>query len=412
MSSTFQLVEHFFRHESGQLIGYLTRKFGLDFLEDAEDAVQDTFLAAVKNWSIKGIPENPKAWLFNVARNNAIDKVRKRKSEKLISDDELVDLINFDNQIQSESEIDVLRLFVFCCHPDLPHQTQVMLILKLVCGFNINEISRAFLMNSEAVEQRIIRAKRQIKQSGIFSNQSKPISSYSDQIYQSLYMIFNEGFLVTEGESLIRSDLCLEAIRLCELLIRNNETENDSLYALISLFYFQFSRFESRISSEGFLLTIEKQNRNLWDRVLIGKGFYYLNKSMQSNGLTRYHIEAGIASCHAAAANFSETNWSQIVLYYEQLYRMVPTSVVRLNLLISKIYTVNPNNILQEFERLGDDEIMKSYHLYFCAMGFLYSKCGETKKSETSYQKALTLVKNEIEKEFIQQVLQTHKTQL
>jgi RNA polymerase sigma factor (sigma-70 family) len=282
-----QLIDHLFRHESGKMVAVLTRIFGSENLDLAEDVVQDSLIEAIKHWGFKGIPDNPSAWLFRVAKNKALNIINREKYKTRYTTD-VIHLLQSEwtaepaaDHLFSEKEIldDQLRMMFTCCHPSISSDSQVALILKTLCGFSIPEIAKAFLTNEENINKRLVRARQKIRESKIAFEvpAGKDLKEKLRVVLEIIYLLFNEGYSASTGQELIRYEICEEAIRLTEIIKGHPAIHDKSnVYALLALMQLNASRFRARQDAEGNIFTLEQQNRSLWDITLIGKGFLYL----------------------------------------------------------------------------------------------------------------------------------------
>ena len=393
-----QLVDHLFRHESGKMISVLSRLLGLQNIEIAQDITQDTLLQAMSTWSYKTIPDNPAAWLYRVAKNKAIDFLRREKRLKEInpqysyllqSEYTLASTINnlfLENEIQDSQ----LRMIFACCHPAIPDESQVALTLKTLCGLSVSEIAKAFLTNDETIAKRIYRAKEKIKGDKI--EMEVPISSELavrlDSVLKTLYLLFSEGYHSSHPDQLIREDLCEEAMRLCHLLTIHSLTTFPRSKALLALMCFQASRLNARLDDKGNIILLKHQDRSKWDRPLIQKGFDYLDAASEPFEVSTYNIEAAIASLHAAAPSFEQTDWRSIYHLYEMLYQLQPNPIVAMNKAIASAYAISKQNALNELQRIKG---LEQHHLYYASIGELYFEMENTIEAKKFYQKALTL---------------------
>jgi RNA polymerase sigma factor (sigma-70 family) len=404
-----KLVGHLFRHETGKMTAVLTRLLGFGNFEAAQDIVQDTLLKAVTVWKYKGIPENPSAWLYTVAKRMAIDLIRQRKfrqniheeiSHELQSEWTLTPVVN---QLFLENEIEdsQLRMIFACCHPAIPYESQIALTLKTLCGLSIAEIARSFLTNEETITKRLYRAREKIRIENIDLEvpPTAQLSQRLEAVLHTLYLFFNEGYNSSHHEALIREDLCEEAIRLCLLLTRNSKTNTSQANALLSLMCLQASRDEARLSAEGEIITLKYQDRKRWNKKLIEKGLAYLNLAAEGDVLTEYHIEAGIAACHAEAEDFDHTDWKMIYTLYESLVKFKPGPIVEMNKAIALGYGVSMQDGVQALLKI--DELKESY-LYHAVLGDFYQGTKQIEKSREAYEKALTLVTSKPEKELLE----------
>jgi RNA polymerase sigma factor (sigma-70 family) len=403
-----QLVSHLFRQEAGKMASVLTRLLGFEHLEHAEDIVQDTLIKALSVWKIKGIPENPSAWLHTVAKRKAIDILRQQKlhhgihteiASALKSEYTLTPAVN---QMFMENEIEdsQLRMIFACCHPSIPYESQLALTLKTLCGLSIGEIAKSFLTTEETITKRLYRAREKIRTEKIPLEVPMPaqLPSRLDAALHTLYLLFNEGYNSSHPDRLIREDLSEEAIRLCLLLTRNSVTDLPQTNALLALMCFQGSRDEARLSGEGEIVLLQHQDRALWNRKLIDMGLFYLNRASQGENLTEYHIEASIGACHAFSETFEQTNWKEIFYLYEALEKIKPGPVVEMNKAIALGYWKSPREGLNALLKIGG---LEETHFYYSALGDFYMAVNDSKNSMEAYDKALSLASSNVEKALI-----------
>lgn len=401
-------LDHLFRRESGRIVAYLTRFLGPDHLDLAENAVQEALVKAVQTWPIQGIPDNPAAWILQVSKNAAIDSIRSGKF--LSHDSELVDSIQSsmtesDTDVAFENEIrdDQLKLMFICCHPVLPREARIALTLKTVCGFSVPEIAKAFLSKEETIAQRIVRAKRTIAENKVKYEVPRPgdLELRLQSVLEVIYLLFNEGYSATEGGSLIRRDLCDEAIYRSQILSEHPICQRPQIYALLALMHLQVSRFNSRLDSHGELLLLEEQDRSLWDQAHIGSGLRYLDLSADGEELSDYHLQAGIASCHAVAKSFAETDWERILGYYDLLLMKDHSPIVALNRAVAIAMLRGPAAGLIEVDLIKDLPPLKSYYLLPSTMAELNRRLGHLAKAKILYEQAIELVGTEPERRLI-----------
>src|SRR6059058_3334821 len=335
-----QLVEHLFRHEAGKMVATLTRIFGIERWNLAEDVVQEALSRALQTWPYRGIPENPSAWIMRASRNLALDVIRREKVFRG-KEAEIARLIEAGESSTpqalsfSEDEIadDRLRMMFVCCHPVIPPEAQVALALKTLCGFSVTEISRAFLTTEAAVAKRLTRAKQKVQEAHVPFEipVGDEMARRLESVLHSLYLLFNEGYKASSGENLVREELCDEAIRLTQLLARHRAGNYPKTHALLALMLLNAARIPAREDDEGNLLRLEEQNRTRWDQAMIARGMSHLHQSASGEALSEYHLQAGIAACHATATNYSETDWSRILSLYDRSSEFDDSPVVALN---------------------------------------------------------------------------------
>jgi len=403
-----QLVDHLFRHESGKMIAVLSRLLGLQNIEIAQDLVQDTLLQAMSTWGYKSVPDNPSAWLYRVAKNKAIDFLRREKKFKevspqysylLQSEYTLASTVNnlfLENEIQDSQ----LRMMFACCHPSIQEESQIALTLKTLCGLSVNEISKAFLTTEETIAKRIYRAKEKIKAEKIELEvpQNDELSTRVDTVLKSLYLLFNEGYKSSNPDKLIREDLCEEAMRLCFLLTQHSLTALPRTKALLALMCFQASRFDSRLDDKNNIILLKHQDRSKWNRSLMNKGFELMEESTEPFEVSSYHLEAAIASQHAVARSFEQTNWKSIYHLYEMLYQLQPNPIVAMNKAIASSYAISKQNALKELQQIKG---LEDHHLYYVSIGEMYFDLENKPEAKKFFEKALELTSSGYEQQLL-----------
>jgi RNA polymerase sigma-70 factor (ECF subfamily) len=396
MSGIPALVDHLFRHEAGKMVATLVRILGLRNVDTAEDVVQDVLLRALEVWKYRGVPENPSAWLFQAARNRAVDLLRRRKVQDQAARKLSRELASpVDDEGHRD---DLLRLMSSCAHPDLPSEARVTVILKFLCGFNVPEIAQAFLTSEAAIEKRLARAKGALKRR---PDASPPDAARLDSIHQALYLLFSEGYHGSHPERSVREELCAEALRLGTLLAEHPSTATPATFALLGLMCLHAARLPSRIDDAGSLILLEAQDRSRWSRPLIDQGFAYLNQSADGDQLTAYHLEAGIAGLHARARTFGETDWAGILKLYTLLYGLRPTPIVALNRAIALGRVEGPEAALQELDLIRKDGRLQRYPFLEAAAGDLHRLAGRPRESRVHFQRAVSLARNEPERQVL-----------
>ncbi|MES2847566.1 MAG: sigma-70 family RNA polymerase sigma factor [Bacteroidota bacterium] len=408
-----QLVDNLFRREWGKLISVLTKLFGPENLQLAEDVVQETLLKALNTWKINGLPQNPSAWLFTAARNKAIDVLRRQKTHQqytksitplLQSEYTLLPTVNdLINDVHIDD--DQLKMMFVCCHPQLSAEAQVAVILKTLCGFSVTEIAKAFVTNYDTIEKRLYRARQSLKENNVsFELPPKTdLDNRLENVLTAIYLLFNEGYSSTHHDDLIRNDLVQEAIRLCELIGRSKLVNTGASHALLSLIHFTAARTEARLDEEGNILLMKDQDRSKWNREMIGKAIFHLEQSAVSENLSRYHIEAGIAFEHAKAVVYKETNWNNILHYYDVLNRIYPSPVVALNRAIVIGELRGPSEAIASIEAISNISLLKKYYLLPLTLGELYSKLDQNGKALAFFKEALLLTQSAAVKKLILQ---------
>src|SRR6266404_2271839 len=351
-----QLVEHLFRHESAKMVATLTRIFGIEHLNLAEDVVQEALGRALQTWPYRGIPENPSAWIMRASRNLALDVIRREKVFRG-KETEIARLIEAGGSstpeavIFSENEIadDRLRMMFVCCHPVIPAEAQIALALKTLCGFSVTEISRAFLTTEAAIAKRLTRAKQKIQEAQVPFEipVGDELTRRLDGVLQSLYLLFNEGYKASSGDKLVREELCNEAIRLTELLAKHPAGNQPRTHALLALMLLNAARIAARQDDEGNLLRLEEQDRALWNQAMIARGMSHLRESAAGAEISEYHLQAGIAACHATAISYESTDWGKILSLYDRLIEFDDSPVVALNRAVAVANVHGPEAGLQ-----------------------------------------------------------------
>jgi len=405
-----QTVDHLFRHESGKLVSVLSKLLGLKHLEIAQDIVQDTLLQALSTWAYNGLPDNPSAWLTKVAKNKAIDYLRRGKNFKVNISPQYSYLLRSEyvltptiNQLFEEEEIQdsQLRMIFACCHPSIPAESQIALALKTLCGLSSGEIARAFLTNEETVNKRIYRAKEKIRNEKIELElpSAGELPVRLDAVLKSLYLLFNEGYNSSHPDELIREELCEEAMRLAYLLTQHDITNTSRTQALLALFCFQSSRLQARLDDKGHIVLLKYQDRSKWYQPLIKKGFYFMDLAVTEPFDTSvYHLEAAIASLHASAKTFEETDWKGIYFLYKQLYNIQPTAIIELNKAIASSYVFDKGYALEQLQQIKG---LENYYLYYASIGEVYYELNNKEEAKKYYEAALKLTTSKKEQQLI-----------
>jgi RNA polymerase sigma-70 factor (ECF subfamily) len=402
-----QVVEHFFRHETGRLHGALTRLMGPGNLGLVEDVAQAALLKALRTWSIGGIPPNPSAWITQVAMNLARDtmrhhRMRSSKEDAVVTHTEQMLPASVDPDASAASSLDpqeiredALRLMFVCCHPDVAPDAQVVMALKVLCGFNSSEIARAFLRSEAAIEKQLTRTKQRIRDLDIgFSiPEGAELAPRIEGVLAALYLLFNEGHTASSGDRLLREDLCLEAVRLTSILVEHPVGNCPSAHALLALMLLTAARFPARVDEEGVLLRLDDQDRSKWDQALIGRGLEHLALAARGSEVTSYHLEAGIAACHCTAENFASTDWVRILRHYDQLLRIKPSPVVALNRAVAVANVEGPAQGLRAIAAIEDRERLENHYLLHAVMGELEWRQNHHRAAAENFRRALQLAK-------------------
>ena len=406
MTRAEPLVDDLFRREAGKISAWLARLLGPGRLDLIEDAVQDAFGAALARWPLDGAPERPAAWLAVAARNKALDRLR--RDTRLEPFDEGAALrLGFSDPEAVGRLDDTLALMFVACHPALAEDEQTMLTLKTVCGFGVKEIARAYLSTPEAVTQRLVRAKRKIGGLGLrFEIPEGPeLAERLPALVQAVYLLFNGGYTSDEGDALMRREFCAEALRLVTLLTEYRTTATGECHALAALICFHHARADARTDEHGAMILLPEQDRTLWDRDLIARGFEQLRRSTDTEVLTALHVEAAIASVHAAAPSFAATDWGMIAHHYGALEELKPTPVVRLNAAIACAYADGPSAGLARLDDLAGARKLGGYALYHAARGDLLARLDRMGEARAAFSAALTCPVNGAERACIERKL-------
>lgn len=404
-----EVVEHLFRREAGKMVATLTGIFGIEHLTLAEDVVQEALARALQTWPFYGVPKNPAAWIMRASRNLALDVVRREKVFRN-KEAEIVHLIEGQNpapdaSVLAEQEItdDRLRLMFACCHPAIPAEAQVALALKTLCGFNAAEISRAFLTTEAAIAKRLTRAKQRIREARIPFEipAGVELAKRLDGVLQSLYLLFNEGYKASSGDSLVREDLCDEAIRLTSLLTEHPASDQPKTHALLALMLLNAARIPARLDGEGNLLLLKEQDRARWDQAKIARGMFHFARSAAGEEISEYHLQSGIAACHCAAKNYASTDWHQILTMYDRLVEVDDSPVVALNRAIVIANIDGPKAGLDAVAAIQGKEKLDSYYLLYAVLGELEAQLHDPLAAAGYFRKSLQLAEIKSEQTFL-----------
>ncbi|HCZ37653.1 MAG TPA: RNA polymerase subunit sigma [Cytophagales bacterium] len=398
-----KLIPHLFRTEFRNLASALTRHFGIAHLQAAEDIASETFLAALESWSYKGVPENPKAWLYRVAKNKAVNyQVRNQVFTQKITPQLKTSSESFEIDL-SEKQIhdSQLQMLFALCHPAIPAEAQVGLALRMLCGFGIDEIASAFITNKEVINKRLYRAKEKLREINVPLEipAASEINNRLENVLLTLYLLFSEGYYSECNDAVLREDFCLEAMRLTHLLIENSQTNHPAANALMALMCFHASRFPARKNHAGQIVLYHDQDESLWNQDLIAQGAFYFKQAATGNKLSRYHLEAGIAWWHTQK-NDSPEKWENILQLYNRLLQISYSPIAALNRTFALAKANRSAEAILEAEKLQ----LTDNVYYFMLLGELYSEANP-KKSKENYTRALTLARTQPEKEAIRKKL-------
>ncbi|MCR4269088.1 RNA polymerase sigma factor [Nitratireductor sp. ZSWI3] len=391
-----------------QAMGALLRYFR--DLDRAEEAFQEACLRAMKNWPLKGPPRDPAAWLIFVGRNAALDHVRRdSRNTELPPEDRISNLDDVEADMAERLDDahyrdDILRLMFVCCHPDLPATQQVALALRIVSGLTVREIASAFLVGEKAMEQRITRAKRRVAEANVpfAAPDAAERAERLGAVAAMLYLVFNEGYSATSGDSVVRASLCDEAIRLARLLLRLFPAEPE-IMGLLALMILQHARSAARADADGNPVLLEDQDRTLWNRHLIDEGLVLVEKALRHRQPGPYQLQAAIAALHARAATPEETDWIEIDLLYQMLERLQPSPVITLNRSVAVSKTRGPEAALELIAPLA--ERLSGYFYFHGVRGALLSELGRAAEAREAFDRAIALARTPAEAAHIRQHL-------
>lgn len=392
------LVDHLFRQQAGRMVAVLTRTLGPENLDLVEDVVQEALTRALRYWPFRGVPDDPAAWLYRVARNRALDVLR-RRARFPDAPVEVLDLLEArlekasDTVFVSEIADDELRLIFTCCHPAVQAEARVALTLKTVCGFGVREIAQAFLAEETTIAQRLVRAKRRLRDQRIGYAVPAPdeLPERLRSVLDVIYLLFNKGYAATGGDALVQADICRAAIRLVGLVAAHPVTGGPAAHALAALLHFHVARLPTRLDDEGELLLLEHQDRGQWDRQAISAGFVHLRQAGQGEDVSDFHLQAGIAACHAAAEDFAATDWSAILGYYDQLVARNPSPVLALNRAVACAMLDGPAAGLEAVAGLEDQPALARYYLLPATRAEFLRRLGRGQAAGAAWRAALDL---------------------
>lgn len=408
-----KLIPHLFRTEFRKITAVLCKTFGIDHIQAAEDIASETFLQAVETWPYKGVPKNPTAWLYAVAKNKARNYVvRTRAFAEKVAEE-----IKLNTPRKTELEIDLseqnitdsqLQMLFTVCHPSLSTEAQVALSLRILCGFGIDEIADAFLTNKETINKRLFRAKEKLRQENvimvaadIWMHSKEELNRRLEAVLTTLYLLFSEGYYSESQDTVLRDDLCLEAMRLAHLLIDNAPTNLPEVNALLALMCFHASRFPARKRDNGELILYQEQDENLWNVELINKGVHFLREASQGSKLSKYHLEASIAYWHTIKEDTSE-KWESILHLYNLLLQVEYSPIAALNRTFALSKVRGKKEAIREAEKLK----LTNNHYYFTLLGELHKELDNT-KARQYFEQALSLAKTRYDRQILEKKIKT-----
>lgn len=401
-----ELIPHLFRTEYRKIVSVLCKRFGFDQIETAEDLTSDTFLTAAQTWGVKGIPQNPAAWLYEVAKNKAKNFLQRNT----VFDNKVAPMIShatpetdpYDIDLSTQNIIDSqLQMMFAVCHPAIPVEAQIGLSLRILCGFGIGEIADAFLSNKETINKRLLRAKEKLRAENVRIELPAPadIDSRLATVLKTIYLLFNEGYYSVSQLATVRKELCFEAMRLCAMLVEHPSTNTPSVNALLALMCFHASRLEARTNAAGELILYDEQDAGLWNTDLISKGGYFLRCAGTGQILSRYHLEAGIAWWNTQQQDTQE-KWESILQLYNQLLQIEYSPVAALNRTYALAKANGKAAAIVEAGKLQ----LTGNHFYYLLLGELYTGI-DVHKAQQYFQRALVLAKTPAEQLAIQKKL-------
>jgi RNA polymerase sigma-70 factor (ECF subfamily) len=410
-----ELEEQLFRRESARMVAALTRVFGVHNLALAEDVVQDALCRAIEVWKLRGVPDNPAAWLMSAAKNRAIDILRRERTARTFAPElgrlletewTLAPLLDeaFSPQMIRDEQ---LRMMFSCCHPRVPEAAQLALILNILCGFGTREIANALLLGEAAVEKRISRGKETLSGAKrLFDLQDAEFEARLETVRRALYLLFNEGYHGASPEAPVRAELCREALRLVMLLLEHPAAATPATRALAAVMCLHAARLPSRLDDEGELSPFMDQDRSRWEHALVAQGLQLLDASTTGIEMSTYHLEAAIAAVHAAAAGVDETDWRAIVTLYDRLMELAPSPVVALNRAIAIGQLEGPAHGIHALRAIEDRERLATYPFYPAALGELELRQGRLDAARAHFREALELARSDAERRYLQKRLQ------
>lgn len=420
-SPTAGLVEHLSRHEYARLVARLAREFGFHRTEAAEDAAQEALLSALRAWPKAGPPEQPAAWLYRVAKNKLLDDLRRREQRNTSIDDDSAgsalaetladpapatngpDVVHFEHEIAD----DELRMLFVCADESIPQDSQIVLALKVLCGFSTREIALRLLTSEDNVHKRLARARERLRQAGPVLD-TPPLASLQARrasVLRIVYLLFNEGYSSTQAEQLIRHELCEEAIRLGHLLAEHRDCACAEADALLALMYLHAARLDARVDGHGGLLLLEEQDRSKWSPALIRYGLEWLRRSSRGDRYSRYHAEAAVAVEHCLAPSFEQTDWPAIVAAYETLERFEPSPLHAMNRAIALAQWRGPHAGLAVLRAIKPPAWLAGYYLWDATLGELERRAGQLESARAHLARALDAAPHPAERDLIRRRL-------
>lgn len=403
-------VNDLYRQWYGKMVTSLTRYFGLQQMEQAEDLVQETFEAAVTHWGQKGLPDDPVSWLFKVCKNKTINALRKKRYSPLpdsflLNSKEQISLENLF--LEHEIADSQLRMMVACCHPAFSVKNQLIFVLRHVAGLTVRQIARGLVMTEEAVAKSIVRTKQLVREKKFTFPEpgSVQVKEKLEEVHIIIYLLFNEGYASTDSDTIIREELCFEAIRLMKLVVGMDTVKTSDSLALLSLMLLHTARFPAREDMEKKLIDLETQDRRLWDQDMIRLGQRYFRESVAEKNYSKYQVEAAIAYEHAMAPSFEETDWASIHELYSFLLERDTSPAVNLNWLISLFYSQGPLVAFEQLQALDAGGSLPHNQYYFSLLGKIYMAMDDTMLAASCFRQAIELTTSLPEKRYLEKLL-------
>jgi RNA polymerase sigma factor (sigma-70 family) len=408
VDSAGEAADHFFRHEGAKVVATLAAHLGTHRLQLAEDVVQEALLRALQTWSYRGIPNNPAAWLTQVAKNLAVTALQRErrwnKKQEGIAAEHARWLSSPSEEMKHETFADdTLRLMFVCFHPELAAESQTALALRTLCGFSPAEIAAAFLTSEAAIAKRLVRARQRIRDLALpFAvPDTAALASRLDGVLHTLYLLFNEGYKASAGERLVREELCQEAIRLVTLVTQHPATQEPRAHALLALMLLNVARLGARTDDAGNLLRLHEQDRTAWNQAMIHRGVLCLRHASQGGVLSVYHIEASIAATHCLASDASATDWPRILHLYGQLLALTGSPVSAMNRAVAVARVHGAQAGLDTLDNIRQRSVLEGNHFYHAMRGTFAAELGQTAAAVTHFRRAANLALLPIERDFI-----------
>jgi RNA polymerase sigma-70 factor (ECF subfamily) len=392
------LVADLFRRESGRLIALLANRTGVARIDMVEDAVQDALVSAMRNWSINTVPANPSAWLYTAARNALTDKLRRARFEvpEEFTQEPAAEA-DFEFSAETAFDDELLRLIAFCCHPSLTPASQLALTLRLACGLSVDEIAHALLTTPQSITQRIVRAKRELRDADVTFDVAprELVQERLPRILNAIYLLFDAGYLSPRHPQWFRPLLCDDALRLVRMLANHPLTAEPETHALAALLHLTAARSPARVDDEGHPVPLAKQDRSRWNQAAINAGMQFFSRSIRGDALTRYHIEAAIATVHASATSMQTTDWAQIVRHYDQLCESFPSPVATLNRVIALRYARGAQEALLALRASDELHSIQDTMVYHATMAELHEALEEHDQAAAKFDAAAELAESD-----------------